>query len=127
MTVRIISLGYTSPFGWSYWFLAGWARYDEKPECAFGDTRLNFAIHVRMGDRRTLQGNGLEYFQLLENFMETVSEVVLEKGLEAPLFHIFSETVMPCPSESTGAFEEFPAWPIAHEQVRKKKRFPSRI
>ncbi|CAM9365547.1 unnamed protein product, partial [Laminaria digitata] len=70
--------------------------YEEHPECAYDPARLNFAIHVRMGDRRVILGETREYFHLLEMFMDTVSKEVVRKGLEAPLFHVFSETLIPC-------------------------------
>lgn len=57
------------------------------------------------------------YIELLENFMDTVSAVVVEQGQEAPTFHIFSETQEPCPPTETGAFLEFPAWPVERDQV----------
>lgn len=73
-----------------------------------------------MGDRRAFQAGSLEYFQLLDRFMITVSLEVVGKGLESPLFHIFSETLVPCPSEETGLFDEFPTWPVELDQVREE-------
>lgn len=93
-------------------------RYDDDLECAHAPDRLNFALHVRMGDRRAFQEGTLEYFELLEAFMNTVSSEVVKKGLEPPLFHIFSETLVPCPSSDTGLFDEFPSWPVVLDQVR---------
>lgn len=75
-------------------------------------------MHVRMGDRRGFLGESLEYFHLLEVFMDTVTKEVVGKGLEPPLFHVFSETLVPCPTEETGLFDEFPTWPV--HQVRKQ-------
>ncbi len=49
--------------------------------------------------------------------MDQISEAVVEKGLEPPTFHVFSETVRRCPSEEAGLFEEFPTWPVALEEV----------
>lgn len=49
--------------------------------------------------------------------MSVISEEVTRIGLPEPLFHVFSETVEPCPSETTGAFDEFPAWPVTADQV----------
>lgn len=92
-------------------------RYDENPKCEYSDTRLNVAIHVRMGDRREFQDGSLGYFQLLDLLMDKFSLEVVGKGLEQPLFHIFSETVIPCPPEHTGLFEEFPTWPVELDQV----------
>ena len=74
-----------------------------------------------MGDRRGLQQATLEYFQLLDNFMEAVTEGVVGKGHAAPTFHVFSETLFPCPSEANGTFTEFPVWPVEMDQVKKKK------
>ncbi|CAM9457360.1 unnamed protein product [Laminaria digitata] len=70
-----------------------------------------------MGDRRAFQEGTLEYFKLLERFMDTVSSEVAKKGLEPPLFHIFSETLEACPSSDTGLFDEFPSWPVVLDQV----------
>ena len=93
-------------------------RYDEEPACEFDSSRLNFAIHVRLGDRRAFHDGTVKYFELLDLFMNTVSHEVVEKGLAPPLFHVFSETVIPCPSEETGLFDEFPIWPVELDQVR---------
>ena len=71
-----------------------------------------------MGDRRAFQEGTLDYFELLDLLMDTVSQEVLQKGLNPPLFHVFSETVIPCPSEETGLFDEFPIWPVELDQVR---------
>lgn len=71
-----------------------------------------------MGDRREFQDGTLYYFQLLDLFMSTVSQEVVAKGLAPPLFHVFSETLIPCPPEETGLFEEFPTWPVELDQVR---------
>lgn len=84
------------------------SRYDENPTCDFGAGRLNVAIHIRLGDRREFQAGTLEYFQLLDLLMQTVSHGVLGKGLKPPLFHVFSETLAPCPSEATCLFDEYP-------------------
>lgn len=73
-----------------------------------------------MGDRRAFQGSSLDYFRLLDVFMDTVSQEVMAMGLEAPLFHVFSETLIPCPSEESGLFDEFPTWPIELDEVRLK-------
>eukprot|EP00904_Undaria_pinnatifida_P013653 jgi/Undpi1/9418/HiC_scaffold_27.g11875.m1 len=91
--------------------------YDENPECAYDSARLNVAIHVRMGDRREFQDGSLDYFALLDLFMATVSQQVVGKGLVPPLFHIFSETLVPCPSGETGLFDEFPVWPVELDQI----------
>ena len=100
----------------------GLSRYDDDLECAYAPDRLNFALHVRMGDRRAFQEGTLEYFALLEQFMDTVSTEVTKKGLDPPLFHIFSETIIPCPSSDTGLFDEFPTWPVALDEVRSEHR-----
>lgn len=109
------------PLIMSMWrFRASCSRYDENLDCAYDPTRLNVAIHVRMGDRREFQDGTLNYFRLLDVFMHTVSQTVVGKGLAPPLFHIFSETLLPCPSEQSGFFDEFPAWPVQLDQVRGK-------
>lgn len=73
-----------------------------------------------MGDRREFQDGSLKYFQLLDLFMSTFSREAEGKGLEPPLFHIFSETLVPCPSGETGLFDEFPTWPVELDQVREE-------
>lgn len=94
------------------------SRYDTVPECGYGNAQLNFAIHVRMGDRRVLQTEVTgEYFEYLHDFMDVVTDAVLAKGLEAPKFHVFTETLLPCPSRDTGFFPEFPLWPISRDQA----------
>eukprot|EP00752_Nemacystus_decipiens_P015076 g13430.t1 len=93
-------------------------RYDESPECAFDHNRLNFAVHVRMGDRRKFfQDGNTQYFELLELIMSTISEEVVDRGLPLPLFHVFSETLAPCPSGETGLFDEFPHWPVGVDKL----------
>lgn len=92
-------------------------RYDENSQCGFISGRLHFAVHVRMGDRRGLNDESVSYFQLVEQIMSNISEAVTEKGLNPPLFHVFSETAAACPSEETGLFEEFPSWPVTRDQV----------
>lgn len=72
-----------------------------------------------MGDRREFQDGDEGYFQLLELIMATISTEVAGKGLENPLFHVFSETLVPCPSGEAGLFDEFPTWPVGVDQVRK--------
>lgn len=70
-----------------------------------------------MGDRRGIQEDNLDYFELLESFMDTVSREVVGLGQASPLFHVFSETLKPCPSADTGRFDEFPTWPLDLAQV----------
>ncbi|CAM9177227.1 unnamed protein product, partial [Hapterophycus canaliculatus] len=91
--------------------------YDDHPYCLFDEGREHFAVHVRMGDRRAFYDGNPEYFALLETIMSTITEELRNKGLRDPLFHVFSETLIPCPSEATGLFEEFPAWPVELDQV----------
>ena len=81
---------------------------------------MNFAMHIRMGDRAMYIGNNSsDYFGYLEAFIDTVTRVVHEDmGKQVPLFHIFSETKEPCPNSITGAFEEFPQWPVERHQVK---------
>lgn len=94
-------------------------RYDENPYCLYDLGRLHFAVHVRMGDRHSFTDKHPDYLKRLEEVMSTISHEVTRKGQPEPLFHVFSETAKPCPSEKTGAFSEFPAWPVAIDQVRK--------
>eukprot|EP00903_Cladosiphon_okamuranus_P019865 g18259.t1 len=93
--------------------------YDEVPKCAFDQGRLNFALHVRLGDRREFQDGSDEYFQLLEQIMNTITVEVVQRGLQAPLFHVFSETLVPCPPEETGLFDEFPRWPVGIDKIQE--------
>lgn len=92
-------------------------RYDENPNCLYDSDRLHFAVHLRMGDRHRFTDRHPEYMEFLEDVMSRISQEVTRKGLPEPLFHVFSETVEPCPSEKTGAFAEFPAWPVTADQV----------
>ena len=50
--------------------------------------------------------------------MISVSSAVIAKGMMQPTFHVFSETLAPCPSEDTRLFDEFPAWSIEADEVR---------
>ena len=71
-----------------------------------------------MGDRTSIQGDPhSSYFDRLHDFMDVVTEAVVAKGLFAPMFHIFTETKLPCPSGETGVFPEFPAWPVEVDEV----------
>lgn len=97
-------------------------RFNQQPECAFDSSRLNFAIHIRLGDRRYLEKTSTEYFALLDGFMDTVTAEVMQLGGKPPLFHVFSETMVPCPNMETGFFEEFSSWaPVEKEQVRNSQ------
>lgn len=79
---------------------------------------LNFAIHVRLGDRaKKLSKSTDDYPWYLETFMTTLTAAVADRGLDPPRFHVFSETATPCPSEDTGTFPEFPMWPVEKYQV----------
>lgn len=93
-------------------------RY-RRPRCPYDSSHLSFAIHIRLGDR----GSGQhaiteEYRKRLDAFMYTVTKAVEAEGQPPPLFHIFSQTDEPCPSEETGAFAEFPKWPLDSKEVR---------
>ena len=103
--------------------VCGWVlvRYDHTAECMYSRTEvLNFAIHVRLGDRaRALTKVRDGYFEVLEAFMDTVTSVVVLRGYLPPVFHIFSETSLPCPNTYNGTFDEFPDWPVDMDQVRK--------
>ena len=93
-------------------------RYDQRPQCSYGSSQLDFAIHVRLGDRSKLIVEDFEaYIVLLESFMDTVTESVLDRGLDKPVFHVFSETSVPCPSLANGTFAEFRMWPVETDQV----------
>eukprot|EP00904_Undaria_pinnatifida_P013525 jgi/Undpi1/9302/HiC_scaffold_26.g11760.m1 len=91
--------------------------YNETPDCHYESAELNFALHLRMGDRRDIEQATSEYFQLLDNFMEAVTEGVVGKGQAEPTFHVFSETLFPCPFAENGTFPEFPAWPVEMDQI----------
>lgn len=92
-------------------------RYNHTPVCHYEMSELNFALHVRLGDRKTIEPVTAEYFGLLESFMETVAKGVEKMGHATPAFHVFSETLSPCPSADTGTFHEFPEWPVKADQV----------
>lgn len=96
-------------------------RYDQAPKCEYASSELNFALHLRMGDRRDIERVTPEYFSLLEDFMETLTEEVEAKGHSAPAFHIFSEALYPCPSLENGTFSEFPPWPVDRDQVTPER------
>ncbi|CAN0029784.1 unnamed protein product [Scytosiphon promiscuus] len=108
---------------------AGFRRYPRpsfqagQQECKFEFSQTNIAIHVRLGDRDGHQGAGRpnkhhgNYFDKLEDFMDTVSAGILRQGEAPPVFHIFSETAQPCPSKTTGAFDEFLRWPVETDQI----------
>lgn len=76
-----------------------------------------------MGDRRGISEKAPEYLEKVQRIMTEMSQVVENKGLQPPLFHVFSETNAPCPSRETGIFDEFPSWPVVLDQVRNKKRY----
>ncbi|CAN0106888.1 unnamed protein product [Ascophyllum nodosum] len=94
--------------------------YDEgTSSCTFDHQSLNFAVHVRMGDRREFQDGSTQYLKFLERFMISVSSAVIAKGMMQPTFHVFSETLAPCPSEDTRLFDEFPAWSIEADEITR--------
>lgn len=92
-------------------------RYNPTPECGYEPSGLHFALHVRMGDRRDLEPATPAYFSMLEDFMGVVTQEAARKGHAAPVFHVFSEALYPCPSPENGTFEEFPTWPVERDQV----------
>lgn len=101
-----------------------WNRFDENPNCSFAKERMNFALHVRMGDRRNFfERSAREYAKTLEEVMNNITAEVVDMSLPKPLFHIFSETVHPCPSAQTGLFDEFPTWRVESDQVCFAKSF----
>ena len=59
-----------------------------------------------------------KYRSILDKLIFAVSEAVEAEGQLSPQFHVFSETVEPCPSEETGAFDEFPDWPLEADEVQ---------
>lgn len=93
-------------------------RYNPEPICNYSPSQIDVAIHVRLGDRDMRDKKPSEqYFDLLEDFMDTISARVSNSGPTLPMFHIFSETKTPCPSTKNGAFEEFSRWPVDLDQV----------
>ena len=94
-------------------------RYKEDLDCGFDPTRLNVAVHMRLGDVLLPFEILSKYLSAMEEMMDAITEVVMEKGLKPPLFHVFSETIKPCPSLETKSFDEFPTWPIESQQVKK--------
>ncbi|CAM9840597.1 unnamed protein product [Ectocarpus sp. 6 AP-2014] len=93
--------------------------YDENPRCHFEDDRFHFAVHIRMGDRRAFYDGSPQYLHNVELIMETVADEFRERGLPEPLFHVFSETLSPCPSTVTGLFDEFPIWPVELDRIEE--------
>eukprot|EP00752_Nemacystus_decipiens_P017727 g15895.t1 len=91
--------------------------YDQAPECEYASSELNFALHLRMGDRRDIERVTPGYFSLLEDWMRTVAEEVEGRGHAAPMFHVFSEALYPCPSWENRTFNEFPLWPVERDQI----------
>lgn len=81
-------------------------------------SKVNIAIHIRLGDRMGLQEVSQDYFLLLEEFMRDVTEAVLRQDVDSPIFHVFTETLQPCPHKQTGLFKELPMWPVEMDQVR---------
>ena len=92
-------------------------RYDEHPHCEYEEGRLHFAVHIRMGDRRGISDKAPHYLEKVERIMAKMSQAVENKGLQSPMFHVFSETTTPCPPRETGIFDEFPSWPVVLDQV----------
>lgn len=75
-------------------------------------------MHIRLGDRSASDESLAEHIQLLKELVVDVSDIMAERSMKPPLFHIFSETKEPCPSLNTGTFDEFPTWPVEIDQVR---------
>ena len=61
------------------------------------------------------------YIENLEGVMDVISTATEEKKMRPPLFHVFTETLMPCPSQETGLFDEFPSWAIEADQVQARQ------
>lgn len=88
--------------------------------CEFSPSRLDIALHVRGGDREQSSRHAKTlYFELLEGFMETVTAAASRQEQPQPMFHVFSEVALPCPSTEDGCFPEFFRWPIEQHQVRR--------
>ncbi|CAB1105518.1 unnamed protein product [Ectocarpus sp. CCAP 1310/34] len=51
--------------------------------------------------------------------MKVIAKEVHGLGQRTPLFHIFSETELPCPSLEDGVFPEFPEWAVAPDEIRE--------
>lgn len=83
----------------------------------YDSRRLHFAVHVRLGDRSEFARRNPGHVERLEGVMATISQQVELKGLAPPLFHVFTETRLSCPSKQTGLFNEFPEWRVAADQV----------
>ena len=101
------------------------SRFNHAPECMYSSLpqELDFAIHVRLGDRTTyVNGFEADYMDKIQTFMDTVANAVTRRGFDSPRFHVFSETFYPCPQEESRTFREFPAWPVEEHQV--PTRFP---
>lgn len=97
-------------------------RYDHKPTCSYSSDPnvLDIALHVRLGDRVTyFHDNGVSHLGYLETFMETVEKTAIVYGRQT-MFHVFSETSLPCPDEN-GFFPEFPDWQVSMDQVKGKR------
>lgn len=60
-----------------------------------------------------------DYFRLLEAFMDIVTARIVARGHDSPVFHVFSETSLPCPESSSGTFAEFPLWPVEVDLVSR--------
>lgn len=79
-------------------------------------------MHLRLGDRsKLIEEDFNEYVALLEAFMDKVTKSLVSRGHDKPVFHVFSETSLPCPSSGSGIFDELPTWPVEIDQVCKRQ------
>lgn len=87
----------------------------------FDPSRLNIAVHVRLGGRAKLAQKVVKLeLDQLSQLIEVITQEVEDLGERPPLFHIHSETANPCPSLEGGTFPEFPGWSIAREEVNTR-------
>lgn len=80
-----------------------------------------------MGDRENAKLSLEEYPLKLNALMDKVTEVAVDVGLKAPVFHVFSETQEPCPREETSTFDEFPLWRLDAKEVKKRRNMRSGV
>ena len=117
----------TSPFLLSTWpcircLITRYHREksEQQRKCLYDDERPHFAFHVRLGDRTGSVESMSSYIEHLEGVMDVISTATKEKEMRPPLFHVFTETLMPCPSQETGLFDEFLSWPIEADKVQAR-------
>ena len=75
-------------------------------------------MHIRLGDRAKIARDVLKSER--DHIIQLINVIAQEaEALDqlTPLFHIYSETELPCPSLEDGVFPEFPEWAIAPNEV----------